>query len=403
MIDSCTLCGLCAEVCPEQLAMGEVCLSARQGMVANKHMPPSHHDFALRDLAFSRSDSFTLARHQPGYNQSALLFYPGCQLAASSPDHVARLYAHLCENIAGGVALMLGCCGAPAHWAARTDIFNETRAEFRAEWERLGKPPVVTACSSCYRMFGDHQPDVPKESLWSLLERTGLPAGAKTSIQTLAIHDPCTTRHEPAIHASVRRLAAKCGVNVAELDGAQHTTCCGFGGLASFANRDVADKIVDRRIGQSASDYLTYCAMCRDNFARRGKHAVHILDLFYPADEAAARPDPGFSQRQENRGRLKRQLLREIWREAVDEPGKDIELSLSAEIKADLERKLILIDDVRQTILHAETSGEKLLDQKTGRFIASHRPVSMTFWVEYTVESGCYVVHRAYSHRMQLG
>jgi hypothetical protein len=58
---------------------------------------------------------------------------------------------------------------------------------------------------------------------------------------------------------------------------------------------------------------------------------------------------------------------------------------------------------VRQTILHAETSGEKLLDQKTGRFIASHRPVSMTFWVEYTVESGCYVVHRAYSHRMQLG
>lgn len=401
MVDSCTLCGLCAEVCPENLGMGEVCLSAREGMIEKGKMPVSHHDFALRDLAFSRSDAFTLARHQPGFEQSALLFYPGCQLAASSPDHVRRIYAHLCERVPGGVGLMLGCCGAPAHWAARNDLFAETRAEFRAEWERLGRPPVVTACSSCYRMFADHSPEVPVESLWTLLERIGLPAGSGVSPR-LTIHDPCTTRHEHAIHGAVRRIAAQRGATVAELDGAERTTCCGFGGLAQFANREVADKIVDRRIGQDESDYLTYCAMCRDNFARRGKHAVHILDLLYPDGNAAARPDPGFSSRQENRGRLKRRLLRELWKENMDEPVADIELAVSAAVQADLERKLILLDDIRQVIRHAESTGEKLLDAKSGRTIACHRPVRITYWVEYTVENGRYCVQRAYSHRMEV-
>lgn len=401
MIDSCTLCGLCAEVCPEDLGMGEVCLSARHGMVEKGRMPVSHHDFALRDLAFSRSDAFRLARHQPGFHESALLFFPGCQLAASSPDHVRRVYDHLCERVEGGVGLMLGCCGAPAHWAARSDLFDATRNEFRAEWERLGRPPVVTACSSCYRMFADHQPEVSIESLWSLLERIGLPVGASVPA-TLAIHDPCTTRHETAIQQSVRRLSASRGVTIHELDGAENTSCCGFGGLAQFANRDVADKIVDRRIGQNEADYLTYCAMCRDNFARRGKRAVHLLDLVFGGEDPAARRDPGFSARQENRGRLKRRLLRDVWGEKVNEPVQDIELAVSAEVQADLEKKLILEDDIRQTLRHAESTGEKLVDRSTGRFVASHRPVAITYWVEYTIEDGRYVVHRAYSHRMQL-
>lgn len=407
MIDSCTLCGLCAEVCPEQLSMGEVCLSARQGMTEKGRMPPSHHDFALRDMAFSRSDEFTLARHQPGFESSAIVFYPGCQLAASSPDHVARTYAHLCASVEGGVGLMLGCCGAPAQWAARADLLAEMRAAFAAEWQRLGRPLVVTACSSCYRMFADHLPEVPLESLWSLLSRTGAVARQSSPrwqpVSPLAIHDPCTTRHETEIHASVRSLADRCGASVRELDGPELTACCGFGGLASFVNPAVADKIVDRTIGQDEADYLTYCAMCRDNFARRGKRAIHVLDLLFPdSDDPAARPDPGFSMRQENRGRLKRRLLREVWKETVNEPAINIELVVSPETHADLERKLILFDDVRQTILHAEASGEKLIDPKSGHCIASYRRISMTYWVEYAEEHGRYVLYRAYSHRMQV-
>ncbi len=35
-------------------------------------------------------------------------------------------------------------------------------------------------------------------------------------------------------------------------------------------------------------------------------------------------------------------------------------------------------------------------------FIASHRLVALTYWVEYAVVEGRYAVFQAYSHRMQV-
>ena len=55
MVNSCALCGLCEAVCPEKLSMGEVVREARQSLVAKGKMPPSAHEFALRDMAFSGS------------------------------------------------------------------------------------------------------------------------------------------------------------------------------------------------------------------------------------------------------------------------------------------------------------------------------------------------------------
>ncbi|MDA8441934.1 MAG: 4Fe-4S dicluster domain-containing protein, partial [Peptococcaceae bacterium] len=107
MINSCSLCGLCGEICPQELNLGPTCQTTRQSMVERGNMPPSAHDFALRDMAFSNSEHFALARHQPGHATSKYLFFPGCQLSASSPEQVEKVYAYLRENLAGGVGLML--------------------------------------------------------------------------------------------------------------------------------------------------------------------------------------------------------------------------------------------------------------------------------------------------------
>ena len=80
-INSCSLCGLCGEVCPEDLGMGPIIKNARQVMVAQGRMPPSAHDFALRDMAFSNGDKFALARTRPGFAPATPSSFP----AASSP------------------------------------------------------------------------------------------------------------------------------------------------------------------------------------------------------------------------------------------------------------------------------------------------------------------------------
>jgi Fe-S oxidoreductase len=406
MIDSCTLCGLCDTLCPNDLAMGEVCLEARRDMVDVGHMPVSHHEFALRDMAHSRSTAAAFARRQPGRAECAVAFFPGCQLSASSPWHVERVYAHLAARIPGGVGFMVDCCGAPALWSGRRALHDEVTASLRETWRSLGEPQIVTACSTCLKTLGDVLPEMKARSLWTVIDEIGWPDGARPRLAgPLAIHDPCTGRRAIDAQRAVRRLAGGLGVELRELGGAELTTCCGFGGLASFANPEVTDKIVDRRIEESADDYLTYCAMCRDNFARHGKRSVHLLDLVFPSPEGgdpAARPDPGFSRRRDNRVRLKARMLRETWGEDMTDPTPEIDLIVPEGVRADMERKLILVEDVARAIAEAEASGRKLKDKATGRSIATLRIGEFTCWAEYEATALGFLLHRAWGHRMRV-
>lgn len=405
-INSCATCGLCAAVCPTDFDMGAVCKSARRVMVQQKRMPPSAHDFALRDMAFSNSDKFALARNQPGTTTSEYVFFPGCQLAGSAPGQVTAVYDYLQANLSGGVGLMLGCCGAPADWAGRDDLANDALAQFQANYDELGRPKVVLACSSCFQAFKARLPEVELVSLYTVLAEKGLPETAvHIPTETIAIHDPCTTREETAVQDSIRHLVAQLGYDIEELPrNRQTTTCCGFGGLMVYANRDLAKKVVARRIAESPADYVTYCAVCRDYFAAQGKPTRHLLDLVFGSDTNGGR-GPGFSQKHENRARLKRQLLQERWGETVSgqEEYADIKLKLSDEMLALMEDRLVLAEDVQQVIAFAERTGQKLLSPQSGHFLAQFRPNTVTYWVEYLPEGDGYTVFNAYSHRMEVG
>ncbi len=407
LINSCSLCGLCAQVCPTDLDMGAICKQARQLMVSQERMPPSAHDFALRDMQFSNSDKFTLARHQPGTDTSDFLFFPGCQLSASAPEQVEQIYAYLRARLPG-VGLMLRCCGAPADWAGRTDMFQAALAEFSAWHAGMGRPRVVLACSSCYQIFKTYLPDVELVSLWQLFEQLGLPERTgMAGSGVVSIHDPCSTRHEHQMHESVRRLLHQMGYQVEELPlNREKTTCCSYGGVMWLANPQLAQEVVERRIAANPSDYVTYCAMCRDFFAARGKRTLHLLDLLFGGDyEArAARRGPGYSQRHENRARLKQRLLKEAWGEIMNgqQRYKTVKLIIAQDIQQRLEDRLILVEDIQQVIEYAERTGRKLLKPKTGHFLAHYRPNQVTYWVEYSPQGEEFIIHNAYSHRMEV-
>jgi len=77
-------------------------------------------------------------------------------------------------------------------------------------------------------------------------------------------------------------------------------------------------------------------------------------------------------------------------------------LSISEEVRQLMAERGILEEDVQKAIDHAEATGEKFIDPSTGRFLTSHRPDRVTYWVEYSLVKGEYRVHRAYSHRMEM-
>jgi glutamate synthase (NADPH/NADH) small chain len=148
--------------------------------------------------------------------------------------------------------------------------------------------------------------------------------------------------------------------------------------------------------------------MCRDLFAAQGKRSLHLLDLLFEADpeSRAMHAGPGYSQRHENRARLKRKLIREVWGEEM--PGfqdyAKIALNIPPDVQSRMEERLILVEDIQQVIAHAESTGKKLLNPQTGHFLAYHRPGNVTYWVEYSPapKGNGFAVHNAYSHRMLI-
>jgi NADPH-dependent glutamate synthase beta subunit-like oxidoreductase len=409
LINSCSLCGLCGVVCPNDISMVDVCLEGRRKLVAKGKMPPSAHDFALEDMFFNNSDRFALTRHEPGMEKSQFFFFPGCQLSGSSPEQVERVYEYLRQRLSGGVGLMLRCCNAPAFWAGQEALFRAEVELLRDELATAGRPRMILACPTCYKVYKEHLPEVEIISLWELLDEIGLSSSPHPSKHiTITVHDPCTSRLEQGMQESVRRLLRHLGYTVEEvpLSGLK-TECCGYGGLMSAANQPLARDVAKKRADEATSDWVTYCAMCRDSLSKGDKHVAHILDLIFEGSEnrsAVGRKVPGYSERHENRARLKERMLSKVF----GEEGKQLEqyeqivLHISSEVSERMEERRILVEDVQRVIDHAERTGERIFNKKTGHWVASFRPRTVTFWVEYTGTPQAYTVYNSYCHRMEI-
>nr|WP_321513879.1 pyridine nucleotide-disulfide oxidoreductase/dicluster-binding protein [uncultured Pseudodesulfovibrio sp.] len=406
MINSCTLCGQCEVLCPEDFSMADVCLEARQNLVERGNMPPSAHEFALRDMTFADGERCAMHRHAPGQSSSEYLFFPGCQLTASDPDGVEAAYADLRDRL-GSVGLMLHCCGAPAEWSGRRTMFEESMAVLKGKWESLGSPRIIAACPTCLKTLRQGLPDAEIVSHWSILRAIGLPSGVIPKECTLAVNDPCAARHDAILREDVRVLLDQLQVVMTEPEyNGEIAHCCGYGGLLSEANPQLGMAVAEVRARGADEDFVTYCIMCRDMIVKTGKRAIHVYDLLYSnQDDPGSRPSPGYSARRENRVRLRERLLRDQWRQDethAAEPYEAIEFAMTDHAARIMEERRILKSDVQKVLLQARESGKRLVNSDTGHFLASFRPVVVTYWVEYEPKDDGFLVHNAWCHRMKI-
>ena len=381
-MNACTLCGQCTVVCPNGFDMAHVCAVARRNMVSTDKMPLAPHEFALMDMLFSNGDAF-LSRQQPGFETCRYVFFPGCQASAIAPETVKAAYLDLCERLEGGVALMLGCCGAICDWAGRYEMQDSTREFLLTELSKLGNPVIIAGCPSCRKELTE---SVGGEviGIWDVLEEIGLPEGARGLERPAALHDACGARGDAHTQEIIRDLAP----------------CCGYGGLTAYANPEVADEITKKALERSDAPYVSYCMACRDRFARQGRESRHILELVYGTD---AGTPPDISEKRYNRLNLKRELLWELWREETAEMKLDFDLKYTEEAGRLMDGRMILTDDVIAVLNDYRETGEAILDSETGLMIARKRLGNATFWVKFT-ENGenAFTVHGAYSHRMNV-
>ena len=380
-MNACSLCGQCTVVCPNGFDMAHVCHLARQNMVSTDKMPLAPHEFALMDMLFSNNEAF-LSRPQPGHDSCRYVFFPGCQAAAVAPETVKAAYLDLCERLEGGVALMLGCCGAICDWAGRTEMEEQTRAFLDREFARLGDPIVIAGCPTCRRELEGRE-GLQVRGIWEVLLELGLPGGGHGLDRPAALHDACGARGDEKTQEAIRELARRLGCELLDTpESGDRSPCCGYGGLTAYANREVADEMTEKCLERSDAPYVSYCMACRDRFARQGRESRHILELVYGTDAGAP---PDISEKRWNRLTLKNELLRDLWLEEPMEKKLDYQLHYGDEARALMDRRMILTEDVIAVLDEYRRSGEAIRDED-GLFVARRRVGNATFWVKFTEE-----------------
>ena len=396
-INACALCGQCSVVCPNGYDVGEICHVARQNMVTTGKMPLAPHEFALMDMLFSNGEAF-FCRPQPGFETCKYVFFPGCQASAIAPATVAAAYKDLCNRLEGGVAIMLGCCGAICDWAGRYEMYDDTKAFLDEKLASLGNPTVIAGCPTCKKELSGHE-GLELVGIWDILNEIGLPEHREENCE-VALHDSCGARGDEATQSAIRNLARKLGCTLVDTPySGDKSPCCGYGGLTQYTNREVAKAMTEKCLERSDLPYISYCMACRDRFAREGRESKHILELVYGTNAGSP---PDISEKRYNRLTLRRDLLREIWNEETEEVDVGFKIEYTPEVVALMDDRMILKSDIIAVLQELRKTGEAIMDADTSLCIARARLGNVTFWVKYEEIEGGYKVCGAYSHRMNV-
>lgn len=402
LVNTCTQCGLCDEVCTGGIEIAEMMRDARRRLHKLDKMPDGYHQFWVKDMEFTNSEFAAISKNAPGQDTCAYAFFPGCQLGAADPRYVLEPYRWLLSQKAE-IGLLLRCCSVPAEWAGNEEMHKEEIIGLRRDWEQLGNPVLILACPACGKHLKEYLPEIETVSLYEVLDQWGADWNTKNDDQLYSIFDPCTARHMEPLERTVRNLAEKTGVFLQELPKGDKHGCCGYGGHVSVANHDFAVYVAKSRSELSVNPYITYCINCRDVFKGEKKPVLHILDLLFDiCSEDCSLPD--VTERRRNRVYLKETLLREIWGEemAVMPERCPTKLIINPEIRIKMNDLKILEDDVCKVIEFSESSKRRTFSSQKISYTSYRELGSVTYWVEYRPAGDNYEVFNVYTHRMKI-
>ena len=290
---SCSLCGLCKQVCHLELYPGDMCLETRRKIFTSSGKEPLPDDFVYdfvvpklygfkihQDL--STSSLFTLSRRPEPANGGTVprsVFFPGCSLPAYSPSLVIKSYQYLRKTMPG-IGIVLNCCGKPSRDLGDEERFRKMFDNTVKIFSDLGVEEVVVGCINCHKIFREHS-DIKLRTLYDVMLQHGVPENVSGDGRIVSIHDSCPARDRPDILDSVREIMTQLGYTIGEMRYKKKITqCCGAGGCAPSGNKTLTDRHTRERVSQAKGQIVTYCAHCRERFSSYAP-SLHILDYIF--------------------------------------------------------------------------------------------------------------------------
>ncbi|MBW2107946.1 MAG: (Fe-S)-binding protein [Deltaproteobacteria bacterium] len=282
MAFQCSLCHLCAAMCPVDVDPAAMFFEIRREAVRRGAGPmPGHR----RILEYERRSTSKWYSFYALPNGCDTIFFPGCTLPGTRPDKTWLLFEHIKASLPS-LGIVMDCCTKPSHDLGLQEHFTVMFGEMRGYLLGNGIQRVLVACPSCYKIFKAYGDGLAVESVYEFLAGDGLPVPRRLS-GTVAVHDPCGVRHEKAVHRAVRHLCERQGLAVQEMDHhGTRTLCCGEGGSVGYVAREYAQRWAAlRRSESNGARLMTYCAGCAHHL---GATAAHVVDLLFEPEATMA-------------------------------------------------------------------------------------------------------------------
>jgi len=160
-------------------------------------------------------------------------------------------------------------------------MFGEMKTYLLAQ----GVKTVLLACPNCDKVFKTHGTEFDVQTVYEVLAQSEYLLDSTSTIQTVALHDPCTARFNLPAQDSVRNLLKKQGLEIAlQPHSGKKTVCCGEGGAVNCFKPEVAVNWSQKRIDEAADfPIVSYCAGCTQILGKKAE-TNHILDIVFTAD-----------------------------------------------------------------------------------------------------------------------
>jgi FAD/FMN-containing dehydrogenase/Fe-S oxidoreductase len=249
-----------------------------------------------RPVQFARHSLFErLSGHRPG-SGPAVLYYAGCYAGYIRPE-LGEAAVGALQHLGFSVHLPpQGCCGLPMLSKGLVDAAQRAVRRNLRLWQRLSEKieHIVVTCSSCgYALMQDWGYLAGGRSVRQVAEKTihisQLIGRHRDRLKwghlplTLAYHQPCHLRLQPAQNSSIELLKQIPGIDFTDLQ----SHCCGMAGswgmIAKNAplSRTMAAPMIQRLAGSGAHFGITDCPTCQMQMEERGtlpvRHPVEVV------------------------------------------------------------------------------------------------------------------------------
>lgn len=186
-------------------------------------------------------------------------FNPGCALNMENPQAAQKLLALLNAHF-GPVEFHTTCCHHDPGLPAGSTVINN--------------------CAGCDRRFRSLYPGVNTISIWEVLDSVETLPLPRYEGLTVSVHDSCSYRPKPQVHAAVRSLLKRMGIHIVESAfSGTNSVCCGdnfYGYVPVGRVRDFQKKRAEQ---MPCPDVVVYCVSCVKSMAYGGKVPHHMADL----------------------------------------------------------------------------------------------------------------------------